>query len=164
MTETQIPLEGIPKPDRPKVTDEIIKAAVEKVALSTCVDAKYIMRVYSYPMDGFDIAKELIRDHVDVDRDDIDELDNINYEVEAQVDAAVKEWVREHDIQPPLPIGAKVTGRHRLGGTLTIEAILLAEAKYELKPEGQDDEATGYRRFVVEYENVTPIPMGGDSN
>lgn len=157
MSETQLTMPGIPAPPRPDVTDEIIAAAVEKVALSTSLDASDILREYSYPMDGFRLAKELIRDHIDVDRDDIDELDNIDYEVRSRVDEQVREWVKQHNIQPPLPIGAKVTFRRYC--EFTIEEIDFENAQYRLKLVGQDDEATGYRRHIVDYEDVTPVPL-----
>lgn len=157
MSEVQLTMPGIPAPPRPDVTDEIIAAAVEKVALSTGLNARDILSEYSYPMDGFHLAKELIRDHVDVDRDDIDELDNIDYEVRCRVDELVREWVKQHNIQPPLPIGAKVTFRRH--GECTIEEIDFENAQYRLKPVGQDDEATGYRRCIVDYEDVAPVPL-----
>lgn len=164
MSEVQLTMPGIPAPVRPSHTDAMIEAAVQKIATRTSIDAVHILREYRYPMDGFELAKELIRDHIDVDRDDIDELDNIDYEVRRQVDEAVREWVKQHDIKPPLPLGTKVMDRYR--GEFTIEEIDLENAKYGLKRVGQDDEKENRRRLIVKYEDavaITDVPVGVES-
>ena len=100
----------IVKQPRPTVTQNMILAAVLPVAESLGMSAETIVNHYRYPMDGFDLALELSKyAGMDVSRNDFEELDGIEWSIRIAHEAAQKIWVTEFDIQPPLPIGSKIT-------------------------------------------------------
>lgn len=105
---------------RPKVTDEIIRAAIMQVApklagndptdadIASVADS--IQRVYRRYMDGFELAKELDRyESWDATREDADELDSVDMFVGRALREAEKQWFAANPVEPPLPIGAKTT-------------------------------------------------------
>lgn len=109
----------MPNP-RPTVTEEMIRAAIMKVAPKlaghnpTTSDiesvADSIQRVYRRYMDGFDIAKALDSEESwDTTRDEMEELDAIDMEVGQAHRAAEKQWGIDHPMAPPMPVGAMTT-------------------------------------------------------
>ncbi len=106
---------------RPTVTDEMIRAAIMKIApklvgytnpteddLESVADS--VARVYHRYMDGFEIAKELDRyEGWDTTRQEMEELDAVDMEVDRAHRAAEKQWGIDNPMTPPLPIGAKTS-------------------------------------------------------
>lgn len=100
---------------RPTVTDEMIREAATQVAevyypdfKGAAVDA--ILRQYSHPMDGYELAKQLDRwESWDTTRDDVDTLDEIESKVERMLRDAEKAWGQAFPMEPPFPTGARIT-------------------------------------------------------
>ncbi len=96
--------------ERPKVTKEMILEAATKIAANLDGDAETIAECYSHPMDGYQLAKEIDRRaYWDLTMADVEELDGMSSIVSELHSAAEKEWAAENNIQPPLPIGTKIT-------------------------------------------------------
>lgn len=145
-------------PPRPIATKEMILTAAQVVAEKIGADAETIAEHYRPGMDGYELAKELDNwAHWDTGREDMEALDEVDWLVNAAVFKAEKEWVAEHNIQPPVPLGARVLCdvRNEVG---TIDGICEHRAAaYLIKPDGQDDAACGNRRWVCLFEQVTPV-------
>lgn len=141
---------------RPKATDEIIRAAIMKVAAKIAGDAPSaediesaadsIQRVYRRHMDGFELAKELDRyESWDTSREDMEELDSIEMDVDHAVRAAEKQWGIDHPMAPPLPVGAMTTRG-------VIESIYEHQpAYYCVKENGCTQDG---RRLLIKFEDV----------
>lgn len=141
---------------RPTVTQEMILKAATVVAAKIDANAATIAEHYRHGMDGYELAKELDKwAYWDTSRDDMEALDEVDWLVDAALREAEKEWVTVNDIQPPFPIGARVQCNVRNEiGTITGLSEYSA-ATYQVKPEGQDDSATGTRRWLCKFEQVS---------
>ncbi len=95
---------------RPTITQEMILEAAKKVAANLDdADAETIAEHYRHPMDGYELARELDRyADWDLTMPDVEELDCLSSIVSDLHHQAEKKWVRENDIQPPLPIGTRI--------------------------------------------------------
>lgn len=101
--------------NRPTVTEEMVRQAATEVAevyysdfKDTAVEA--ILRQYSYPMDGYELAKNLDRwESWDNTRDDVDTLDEIDCKVDRLLREAVKAWGVAFPMEPPFPVGHRIT-------------------------------------------------------
>lgn len=140
-------------PPRPKIDKEMILRAAEQVMPE---GAESIAAEYSYPMDGFELCKALDKwQGWDSTRDDMDELDRMDLIVHRMLEEAEKAWFEAYDIKPPLPIGAKVIVRRGEKGEITgIDQH--GHGKYLVKPDGQDDEKAGHRRYIINFEDAQP--------
>lgn len=141
-------------PTRPTVTEAMILAAAEVVAAKIDADATTIAQHYCHPMDGYELAKELDKNACwDTTREDMEALDEVESLVRSALDTAEKQWFAENNIQPPFPIGARLQCRDELQGEIT--AIYEYQPAYfEVKPDGQDDDATGSRRLLIRFEDA----------
>lgn len=92
---------------RPKITKELVAAAVTKIAEATEIPAETIAEAYSQDMDGYQLARELERHHWidDLTMAEVEELDGVSYEVDRALKAAEEAWVVENNIQPQLKAG-----------------------------------------------------------
>ena len=136
-------------PTRPVVTEDMIRQAAEVVATRLSANAEDIVSEYSYPMDGFELAKELMKWHNwDVSRDDLDILDEVDSLVEALLKEAEKQWFEQNNIQPPLPIGTHIT----LGEITGIYEYDVA--RYEVKELGQDGDENLLGRRIIKFEDA----------
>ncbi|MDW0357746.1 hypothetical protein Q8G38_00285 [Halomonas venusta] len=95
-------------PPRPTVTDKMIEQAANTVAAKVDICSEDIIDVYRHSMDGFELAIKLNKNYVDVDRSDMDKLDEMERLVSDALTKAEKEWFAAHNIQPPYPIGTRV--------------------------------------------------------
>lgn len=142
---------------RPIVTQEMKLEAAQKLCSAVGWPANYaedIAEQYGMHMDGFELAKALDqRCGWDTSRDDMDELDGMDSNVRELLKAAEKAWFEANNIQPPLPIGAKVNTPNNGKGEIT-GIYQYDVARYEVKPIGQDDAATGNRRFIINFEDA----------
>lgn len=143
------------EPPRPTATKEMILAAAQVVAEKIEADADTIAEHYRPGMDGYELAKELDKWACwDTSREDMEALDEVDWLVEKAVTDAEKAWVEEHNIQPPVPVGTRVRCDVRNEvGTIT-DIYEYRVASYLIKPDGQDDAASG--RWVCRFECVTP--------
>lgn len=139
---------------RPTVTNSMILSAAEVVAEKIGGDADTIARYYCHPMDGWDLAKELDKNaYWDTTRDDMEALDEVESLVRSALSAAEKQWFADNNIQPPLPVGARVQCRDDETGTIT-GIYEYQPAYYEVKPDGQDDAKVNNRRYLIRFEDA----------
>lgn len=154
---------------RPAIDQNIIMRAAETTAaeFSDLSDedrndlAQAIAQVYSHPMTGYRLARALDDETaVDADALDIGELEMMSYNVTDEHRKVCQAWVRDSNIQPPLPIGARVMcpSRNEHGVIDTI-ADERSPACYLVKPEGQDDEMAGHKRWVIQFEDAIAAPF-----
>jgi hypothetical protein len=140
---------------RPTVTKEMILAACLIVATKIDADAETIAEHYRHPMDGHELAKALdMYAGWDTRREDMEALDEIESLVSSALSAAEKQWFTDSDIQPTFPIGAKILGHHGNGSGEITGIYEYGVAMYQVKPDGQDDEATGRRRWLIKFEDA----------
>lgn len=137
-------------PPRPTVTDKMIEQAAKTVAAKVDIRSEDIIRVYRHSMDGFELAIELKDNCIDVDRSDMYELDEMERLVSEELTKAEKEWFTANDIQPPYPIGTRVTegviehiDNYRVGHYLV--------RKWDTPPEVKS-------WLVIKFEKAVPAP------
>lgn len=93
---------------RPTITQAMILEAAQKVADQIAdLDAKTIADGYMYPMDVYQLMRE-IDDYGDLAMSDVEELDAMDGIVTSLLLEAEKKWAAEHHMQPPFPIGADI--------------------------------------------------------
>lgn len=101
---------------RPKVTDEMIRAAAESVVreylpdvdMDASVDA--ICRQYRRHMDGYDLSMRLRQwEGWDVTRDEMESLDAVDSRVSDALREAEKQWFAAAPFDPPFPVGTTIT-------------------------------------------------------
>ncbi len=146
--------------ERPKISSSTIEKAAKMTASQTCnIEpnevsdlAKDIARAYRHHMDGYQIAKRMEDFGWDVDAMFVEDMDNMGANVSTCHDEEQRLWTEQYNPQPPYPIGAKTT-KGKITGIYEHGA-----AKYTIKEPGQDDEKTGYRRLIVNFEDVVLAP------
>lgn len=97
--------------------------------------AKDLADSFSIGDNGFDIAKAMDDRCHSMTADNVEALDNFFYFVQDELEKDVKAWVRDNDIQPPLPIGCTVRLKDRKQGKImrvysaekATYAVLMAE-------------------------------------
>lgn len=145
---------------RPTVTQEMKIEAARLLVAAVGWPADYaedIANQFNGNMDGYELTKELERwCSWDVPRDMMEELDGMQYQVDKLLAAAEHKWFEENDIQPPHPIGTRIRDRRWKDGEVgCIDGIYEhGVAKYLMKPDGQDDEATGNQRLIIKFEDA----------
>jgi hypothetical protein len=165
--EQQQVIEGLTVPGqhgpRPTVTDEMKLSAAMPIArqmLSEVSDsvesgAIDIARNGRLHIDGYELAKALESDGWDISREDIDTLDEFERNLDCELAVAEKEWAELNDIQPPLPIGSRVTTPHSGEGEIT-GIYQYGAAKYEVRLDSnseQDDACNS--RLIIRFEDAT---------
>lgn len=94
---------------RPTITHEMKLAAAKQVAKNLDGDAEVIATAYSYPMDGYQLARELDDRHYwNISASDVDELDAMDSLVRQALEQAEKEWVEREGITPKLAVGTTI--------------------------------------------------------
>ena len=143
---------------RPKITKELIfDAAVEICQQIVDADPQCIVNHYSYPMDGFELSKQLDRyEGWDVTREEMEILDEMDGIVRDKYTEIEKKWFEENKILPPHPIGSIIKlNQRRYGVDGEITGISKYNvACYEVKPIGQDDFTSGNRRVIIKFEDA----------
>lgn len=135
--------------ERPKVTQEMITQAAQKLAAENGLDAEQVADVAKHwrnHMNGYQLAKDL-ENYCgwDISVEDVDALDCIGSEVRELHRQACISWAKEHGIQPPLPIGAMTT-RGEITGVSQYDV-----ACYLIREHGETNES---RRLVVRFEDA----------
>lgn len=135
--------------ERPKISHEMIAQTVQKLAAENGWDADHaadVAKEYRPYMDGYELAKELESRHYwDISVMDVDALDCMDSEVREIHRAACAVWVKENDIQPPLPIGTMTT-RGEITGIYEHNA-----AYYQIRENGETNDS---RRLIVRFEDA----------
>ena len=95
---------------RPTITQEMKLAAAMQVAKNLVDgDAEVIASAYSYPMDGYQLARELDDRHYwSISASDVDELDAMDALVRQELERAEKEWAEREAITPKLAVGTAI--------------------------------------------------------
>lgn len=136
--------------ERPKVTPEMIAQAAQKLAAENGWDAEQVADVAKHwrgYMNGYELAKDLdTYCGWEIDVSDVEALDCMGSEVREIHRAACLTWEKEHDVQPPLPIGTMTT-RGEITGISTYDA-----AAYLIRENGETNES---RRLIVRFEDVS---------
>lgn len=140
-------------PPRPTANISLITAAVKDIAQRLDIEAEDIADVFSRYMDGYQPARALESHHgYDFDLSDAEELDNCASEVDKALREEQRIWAELWNIQPPLPIGAHVTGKGIRG---VIAGICdHYPASYKVKKDGCTDEG---RYTICEFESVSLV-------
>lgn len=149
-------------PPRPTINQEVIKTAADKLVsqpgfplddagVSKDEAINDLVGCYRHHMDGYELAKALDDDHGwQIDTMLVNELDAMSCIVSDMVKEAEKAWVRECNIQPPLPVGTELDI-----GVITGICDDHYPACYLVKPHGDGpDEQTGNRRRVIRFEDA----------
>lgn len=135
--------------ERPKVTPEMIAQAAQKLASENGWDSEQVDDVAKHwrrCMNGYELAKELdTYCGWEIDVSDVEALDCIDSEVRGIHRAACWEWAKEHNVQPPLPIGTMTT-RGEITGISKYDA-----AAYLIRENGEINES---RRLIVLFEDA----------
>ncbi len=142
---------------RPTITDEMKLAAALPVAqqmLSGINDnvesgAKDIADNGYHHIDGYELAKRLESSGWDISRDDIDILDEFSSNLTDELESAETVWAEVNDIQPPLPIGTRITVLRDGEGEIT-GIYEYAPACYEVRMDSNTDadDASSTRRII----------------
>lgn len=133
-------------PERPKVTDEIVMEAAKIMAAKIDADARTIAEAYLHPMDGYELTRALERyAHWDVDRDTMEQLDEMEWEVRRLHDDACRDWVKENNVQPKLRPGETIKS-----GTVA-GVCEHSIAMYQVKEHGCEREG---RYLLVNFEDA----------
>ncbi len=146
---------------RPKFDGAMKLEAAKIVAAKMAVTdiegtAESITEEYSYPMDGFELAKKLDKwQSWDTTRDDMEALDEMDSLVSAALGQAEKEWFQRNNIEPTLAIGTRIQWRDVIGEITGISDY--GHAKYLVKP---DVSAIGAGRYLVNFEDAQPVTGG----
>lgn len=149
-------------PARPTVTREMVK----ECALQLCKEHRWqthcaddIADEYRHHMDSFELCKALDKwCSWDTSREDMEALEGLERLVDTALKKAESEWIEQYQIKPKFPEGAYVEcdrGRGHIAGIYSH-----GPGRYLVKPEGQDDEATGSMRWVILFEDVKLV--GGE--
>ena len=135
-------------PPRPAATREMILECCKPIAAKLEADAETLAQHYSRHMDGFELCMELAKwAGWDMQRDDIDTLDELDclvYEAERK---AVRAWFEEHQPQPPFAIGDTIKE-----GVIT-GISTYSPACFEVKIEGEPDTT----RRIIKFEDAKAV-------
>lgn len=143
-------------PPRPKIDRTIIEEAAKNLTKDNPVFTDFgedawedIANEYSYPSDGYEIAKRLDDYYCwDMDMQIAEELDGMDHEVQTILHKAEKAWVTEFNIQPSLPIGTEIKEG-------VIEGVCNhSPARYLVKRHG---ETRPNCHLLIKFEDAAPV-------
>jgi hypothetical protein len=158
----QLVIEGIKPPPAPKQSKEIVKAAVldyiERHGFGwaehqheECADD--IAKCWHDYMDGYELGRELEKYHMwEVDMQVAEDLDSVGSVVREWVEKLRTEWAAAWDIQPPHPIGTRLT-KGVITGINTYSA-----ATYEVQ---EDAPRFPGSKLLVKFEDAQKLMEGG---
>lgn len=132
---------------RPTVTKEMIRTAAKEVcAKIRDAEPDDVAACYSYPMDGYELAKALERRFCwDIRVEDVSDLDAMDCAVRAKLADAEKEWVARENITPKLQPGTAIK-RGVIAGVSDYGA-----AMYKVKEHGCTNPS---RHLLVRFEDA----------
>jgi hypothetical protein len=141
--------------NRPKITKELVAAAVAEIATETGIPAETIAAAYSRYMDGYQLARELERYHWidDLTMAEVDALDRAGFAVDRAQQKAEEEWVIQNNIQPKLKVG-DVIDKGVISGISE-----RSPARYLVKENGCTQKG---RFLLVNFEDAEKQPTKGD--
>lgn len=149
---------------RPNFSADIAKAAAKSVAGALLMEgliesnevselADAIAKHGGRHMDGYQLAKRLDDHGWDCDLPMAEALDGWWSSINREIDKAQKAWAERNDIQPPLPVGTRVTTN--CGEKGTIDAIYTyGAAQYCVAIDG---ETRSGARLIVNFEDVREL-------
>ncbi|MCL8299423.1 hypothetical protein [Pseudomonas mosselii] len=132
-------------PPRPTATRQMILECCKPIAKKLEADAETLAHHYNRHMDGFELCIELAKwAGWDMQREDIDILDELDFLVDEAERKAVRAWFEEHNPQPPFAIGDSIKG-----GVIT-GISTYSPACFEVKIEGEPDTT----RRIIKFEDA----------
>ena len=146
-------------PPRPKITDDMIRQVTDKIAEKHQIgDPDVLVEHYQHHMDGMALAIELAKWEswdwgYELDREFVDDLDSIGFDVDRLHKQACEAWVKANDVQPPYPLGTQVKYRKYTGTLVGIHDR--GPAQYLLKVDNPDWNHRG--QLVVNFEDVASL-------
>lgn len=157
---TQLEMPGVPPPRPSDVTFEERLAIVreqfphESDDNVAAINEAWREEGWRYA-DGYKIARRLDDDYgFDPDADLVSDLDDLSCHGHRKLNEKINEWVKQHDITPPLPAGTLVSRSGRTVGFIV--DFKLAEAEYLVKKEGGAPDLYGTRYNYEDVEAVAP--------
>lgn len=97
-------------PKRPSITEEMVLNAIDGKCIGMPFSAEQFAEQFAEYKDSYEIARDLDRRYyLDLARDDLDLIDDLIGFVNEFHRKAVKQWFEDNNIQPPHPIGARLT-------------------------------------------------------
>jgi hypothetical protein len=110
-------------------------------------------------MDGYELAKKLDDYcHWGCDLAMAEELDGFSSYARKEIEDAEKDWAERNAIKPPYPNGTRVSFQRGKIGSID-EVYAHGTAKYAIAEDGEESTS----RWIVNFEDVTPIASGIDS-
>lgn len=156
MRQTEFDMEiEIKVPERPKLDEEMIKAAARKLVGGNAVFDEFhfeeIADQYYYGIDGYELAKKL-DDHYywDICVEMVSELDCMDGIVRDIWQEKQREWVKEFNIQPTLENGTHIT-KGIIDGVSTYHAACYCVKEYGCEKEN--------RYLIVKFEDAIPVQI-----
>lgn len=156
---TQTVIKGVTPPPAPKRTDALVKAAVLDYIARHGFDwgdadqaAADIANEWHNGMDGYQLAKTLEADCYwgDLSLQDAEDLDGVSFVVRDAEESARKAWAAEWDIQPPLPVGARIQ-QGVIAGVYEYGA-----AQYMVKANGCTQDR---RHLIIKFEDAQEVTV-----
>lgn len=136
------------KPPRPTITqDLVLEAARQFCADHQLGDTEVIDLAGVYARGvrcGFKLGVELERKGWGIDAMMVEDLDGFHDSVARRHLVLCRAWVKEHDIQPPLPVGTVI----EQGEITAVSAF--SPATYEVRRPGDSE----HRRLLVAFEDA----------
>jgi hypothetical protein len=155
-------IEGVIPPPAPRQTDAVVEAAVldyiKRHQFVWAADdqegcAKQIAEHWHGHEDGYQLARALERyEHWDPDMALCEDLDSIGSVVSSWVNNLRKEWATAWNIQPPYPVGTRIT-KGVITGVNNHNA-----ATYEVQ---QDAPMWPGSKLLVRFEDAKKVAEGG---
>lgn len=159
-------IEGLTVPGqhgpRPTVTDAMKLAAAMPIAKQMLFGrssgfeegARDIAEAGYIGSDGYELAKALERAGWDITREDIETLDEYSWNLRDELKKAETAWADGNNIQPPLSIGTRITGKRDEGGEITgICEHCPASYLVRLDSNTSADDASK-KRLIVKFEDA----------
>lgn len=133
-------------PRRPRLTKEQIAEAVKNNLDELPFTAKQFADEYEGCLDSYELAKKLDDNcGCSLSRNDLDAIEELQAIVEDAQKQLVEKWFEENDIQPPYPIGTRITKG-------VIDGIYeYIPAYYTVQ---EDDETDPTRRLLIRFEDA----------
>lgn len=133
-------------PRRPRLNTQQVEEAIKDKVSEAPFSASEFSQVYSHRKDSYEMAKDIEKESgCDICRYDLDTIEELMYSVEKAQEQLVKKWFEENSIQPPYPIGARLT-QGVIAGVYEYEP-----AVYRVKIDGCTDDS---RYRLIRFEDA----------
>jgi len=126
--------------------------------LEKCIADCEEIFLYHSGNDGYDLAKEFDYRGYNPDAQLVEILEDVWGTKMSMLREAVKQWVKEDDIQPPYEVGTNMLWKY---GHKMVEGVITGThpetAQYQVAIPSEGMTVEGGRKAVLNYEDATPI-------